>query len=132
MKFRSSTCSLLMALAVVTTAAAASDAPPAKNASIPFADLGGINDWRADGDRALYIQGRNRKWYHAELMGFCPDLGFTEHIGFVIEPNGEFDRFSAIVVRGHSCALKSLSESAPPPKKAAKKQSESPADKPRK
>jgi hypothetical protein len=85
---------------------------------IPFANYGGINDWRADGVSAIYIQGRNRRWYRAELMGSCIDLPFAEHVGFVVEPSGEFDRFSEIIVHGHRCVLKSLVESAAPPAKA--------------
>lgn len=89
----------------------------APDVRIPFANYGGINDWRADGSSALYIQGRNRRWYRAELMTSCIDLPFAEHVGFVVEPSGEFDRFSAIIVRGQRCLLKSLTESAAPPSK---------------
>ena len=97
---------------------AIADAP--KEPEIPFANLGGIRDWRADGDRALYVQGRNRQWYHAELMAPCTDLPFTERIGFVVEPNGDFDRWSSILVRGQQCVLTSFAESGPPPEKDAK------------
>jgi hypothetical protein len=34
-------------------------------AVIRFADLGGIEDWRADGDDAILIEGRNDRWYRA-------------------------------------------------------------------
>ena len=87
---------------------------------IPFANYGGIRDWQADGDRALYIQGRNNRWYRAELLGACTDLPFAEHVGFVVEPSGEFDRFSAIVVHRRQCMVKSLTDSDPPPKRASK------------
>lgn len=95
-------------------------AVPPEQAEIPFAKMGGIRDWQADGDRALYVQGRNQQWYRAELMGSCMDLPFVERIGFVIEPNGEFDRWSSIVVHGQECVLTSLTESGPPREKAGR------------
>lgn len=115
-------------LGSMAVAASAADNPPA-NVRIPFANYGGIFDWRADGDHALYIQGRNRQWYHAELMGPCTDLPFAEHIGFVIEPSGDLDRFSAIVVHHHQCMFTSLTPSGPPPKpaKAARGNTTAPA-----
>lgn len=99
-------------LALCATGALAAE--PVAEATISFANLGGINDWRADGDRALYVQGRNQKWYHAELMGSCIDLPNAERIGFVVEPAGSFDRFSSIIVRGRQCMLRSLTESDAP------------------
>jgi hypothetical protein len=109
----------MKALAVILFVAAlpvrAEESPekPAQ-AEIPFAGMGGIQDWRADGDRALYIEGRNRQWYHAELLGPCIGLNFEHSIGFVIEPMDTFDRFSAIVVDGRVCRLKSLVKSEKP------------------
>ena len=99
--------------------AASSSEPP--QARIPFADHGSIDTWQTDGDRALYLKGPGRHWYHAELMGYCPDLAFANAIGFETRGTGDFDSFSTIVVHGHSCALKSLVKSDPPPHKAKKK-----------
>jgi hypothetical protein len=90
----------------------------AKEASISFADMGGIQNWQADGEKAIYIQGRrNSEWYHATLMSPCIGLNFTDQIGFDIEPSGEFNKFGAIVVDGRKCPVTSLVKSAPPPKK---------------
>lgn len=108
--------------------AAAADAP--KEAEIPFAKFGGIRDWRADGDKALYVQGHNRRWYHADLMGSCTDLPFAEQIGFVVEPGGEFDRWSSILVRGRQCMVTSLKESGPPPPKKSSKDTAAPQSSP--
>ena len=91
-----------------------------REASIPFATLGGIDDWRANGDKGLWIRGRSHKWYYAELLGSCSGLGFHDRIGFVIEPYGSFDRFSSIVVEGRICPIRSLRESEPPPPKKTK------------
>ena len=35
---------------------------PEKPAVIRFADLGGIENWRAEGDRTLLIEGHNHQW----------------------------------------------------------------------
>ncbi len=94
-------------------------APSGPDASIPFANLGGVYDWAADGDHALYIEGIDRKWYHVELLGPCIDLPFAQRIGFVTEPgSGAFDRFSSILVRGQQCPVTRLTRSDPPPPRA--------------
>ena len=102
----------------IGTASAADPAPPKPaQAEIHFANMGGIQDWRADGEKALFIQGRNRQWYRAELMSNCIGLNFTEHVGFVTEPGGDFDKFSAILVDHRECQVISLVKSDGPPKK---------------
>jgi hypothetical protein len=40
-----------------------SSAAPLKEASIPFANNGGIYSWAVVNNRTLLIQGRNRQWY---------------------------------------------------------------------
>lgn len=84
--------------------------------SIPFADQGGIRDWRAVGRDALLVEGTHGKWYRVELMGGCFDLPFAERVGFKSNPTGDFDRFSSVLVRGQRCAVRSVTASAPPPK----------------
>lgn len=90
------------------------EASTGDDARIPFAHLGGIENWRAIDDDTLYIEGRNDKWYRAELRGNCPGLKLETSIGFVTEPVGGFDEFSSIVVDGRECHLKSLAQSEPP------------------
>lgn len=88
--------------------------------SIPFADHGGIRDWRAIGRDALLVEGTGGKWYRVELMTGCFDLPFADRVGFRSNAAGDFDRFSAVFVRGQRCTVKSVTESAPPPKPAKK------------
>ncbi len=97
-------------------AAAASTAPP-KEASIPFANRGGIYNWGVVDNRTLLIQGRNRQWYKATLFAPCIDLPFAQSIAFKTSPSGSFDKFSSIVVRRQRCSLTSLVEIPPPVKK---------------
>ena len=114
----------LAAVFAAVPALAASSAPAVKSddAVIHFANLGGINDWRADGDSTLYIQGRSRSdWYKATLMGPCTGLPFAQTVGFVSEPTGSFDKFSSIVVQGQTCQVQSLVKVAGPPASAKSK-----------
>jgi hypothetical protein len=83
-------------------------------ARIAFADHGGIWNWQAVDRDTLLIEGRDRRWYRAELMGPCTDLPFAQAIGFQSNPTGDFDKFSAVIVRGQRCSLRSLTETAPP------------------
>jgi len=100
-------------------AATASAAAP-KEASIPFANHGGIYNWGVVDNRTLLIQGRNRKWYKATLFAPCIDLPFAQTIGFKTNASGSFDKFSSIVVRRQRCSLTSLVEIPPPVKKPNK------------
>lgn len=100
---------------VCASTAAQSGAANNDNASIPFANHGGIYDWAADGDRGVYIESLDRKWYYAKLLAPCIDLPFAQRVGFITEPgSGDFDKFSAILVRGQECQVVSLIPSQPP------------------
>lgn len=92
-----------------------------EQAAIHFAGMGGIRDWRADGNRILFVEGRNRQWYKAELFGPCTGLEFEHAIGFVVESDDRFDRFSGVVVDGRVCRLKSLIKSEKPAGKSPDK-----------
>ena len=89
--------------------------------SIPFANHGGIRDWQADRDRGLWIQDIHNKWYYATVMSPCIGLNFANSIGFDTRPQGNFDRFSAIVVpREGRCTIQTLRPSGAPPTKHKK------------
>lgn len=93
--------------------------------SIPFANHGGIRDWRADRDRGLWLQDAHGKWYYATVMSPCIGLNFANSIGFDTRPMGSFDKFSAIVVpRSGRCTIQSLRPSGAPPSKRNKAQIE--------
>lgn len=117
----------LIVLALVSGAANSGDAPaaaqktaaiPAPEASIPFANHHGIYSWRVENDRTLLIQSEHGDWYKATLMSSCFDLPFAERLGFHTNPDGSFDRFSSILVRGQRCPLISLVRTEAPGKKA--------------
>jgi hypothetical protein len=113
---------LVVATLLVTPTMAQTEPETAKpvgdEVSISFATMGGIDDWRADGNKALYIKGRrSNEWYYARLMSSCHGLNFANTIGFDSEPNQEFNRFSSLLVDGQNCKLTSLIKSEKPEKK---------------
>lgn len=114
---------LLTSLAAVGALATAAHAAPAEHrklgveASIPFASSVGVRNFRAVDNDTLYIQDNRRRWYRADLMGYCPDLRFAHSIGIVTRGTSTLDRFGQILVRGHSCQITSLVTAAAPDQK---------------
>ncbi len=119
-------------LAVACAAAAAGSAKAATvpvrapQAQIPFANHHGIYDWDVINDRTLLIQSEGGTWYKATLMSPCFNLPFAERIGFKSNPDGSFDRFSAIQVRDQRCPLTSLVVTTAPGAKHKPKQKPKP------
>jgi len=115
-------------------AAAAPGAPAAPaaapQAQIAFANHHGIYSWSVLNDRTLLIQSESGAWYKATLMSSCVELPFAETIGFDTNPDGSFDRFSAILVRHQRCPLISLVRSAPPAKLSRRRLIDGGADSP--
>lgn len=84
-------------------------------ASIPFANHGGINDWRANGTKGIWVQGTDRQWYYGTFFGTCFGLNSALQVGFVPEVTGEFNRWSSIIVPHEShCQLATFEPSAGP------------------
>lgn len=100
-------------------ATSAAKAAPAE-ARIVFANHHGIYTWDVLNDRTLMIQSPTRQWYKATLMSPCFEMPFVETMGFETNPDGSFDRFSAVRVRGQRCPLISFVESPPPVGKVKK------------
>lgn len=102
-------------LRAADSAVAAETKAPPKEAAIPFVRFGNVNDFEADGDSAVWLQARNRQWYHAELWGPCQNLPFVQGIGVEARGVDQLDRFGALIVDGQRCQIRSLTKSAPPP-----------------
>jgi hypothetical protein len=127
---------MICAAASVAPAADDTTAPPASSAAAPapapeaqiaFAKRN-IWNWQVVDDQTVLIQDQGRRWYKATLFSHCIDLPFADRIAFDSNPSGTFDKFSAILVRGQRCPLKSLVETnAPPTKAKAKKPDPAPA-----
>lgn len=123
------TARMLLPLALAGFAAGAvAGEPAARPASIPFANHGGISDWKADGTRGLWVQDVHRQWYYAELMGPCTGLDFVEKLGFETGPDGALDQHGAVSFKDagmlvQRCVFRTFVRSDGPPK-AKKKQPE--------
>ncbi len=113
-------CAALLAVAATAAAAATGDAAAPAQVQIPFASHHGIYDWRVVNDRTVLIESQSFQWYKATLMSACIDLPFAETIGFETNPDGSFDKFSAITVRHQRCPLISLTPTSAPKKSDAK------------
>ena len=90
-------------------------APKLREESIPFVRSDGILEWRADGDRGLYIRSMSGDWYHASTMGRCGRLTSALSIGFETRGPDQLDRFGALRVEGWRCPLASVTRSEGPP-----------------
>jgi hypothetical protein len=108
-----------LALALILAAPAIAAAKPAR-ASIAFANKDGILDWKAADDQTIYLKSIMGKWYRADLFSPCRNLPYGNGIGFRTNPDGSFDRFSAVIVDGANCPLKELTALDGPPPKSVK------------
>jgi hypothetical protein len=101
---------LLFAAAVV---AAAGDV------SIPFANDGGIRDWRADGSKGMWIEAASGHWFYAGFSSQCTTLQSAIGVKFVPESSGALSRWSSIRLKNDQrCFFRTLQPSNAPPKKA--------------
>jgi hypothetical protein len=89
---------------------------PLPEASIPFANSGGIRDWKDGEDGVVYFQDRQRKWYRAELQTPATGIGFVQFIGVEAGPTGSLDRWSMLSIDGQRYAIRSFTrlEGEPP------------------
>ena len=95
-----------------------------KEKSIPFIGTIGLYNFEADGDRGVWLQDQQRRWYYATLLGPCTGLSFANRIAVDTRFGGSsLDRTGSLLVDRQSCKIDSLTASnGPPPKvKKAKK-----------
>ncbi len=88
-----------------------------REASIPFAAENGIRDWQADGSQGLWVRANSGAWYYGRFSFPCTGLQFKEALRFKFNPDGSFDRWSAVLTREQGrCLFKTFEASAEPPK----------------
>jgi len=91
---------------------------PAQQASIPFANRGGIRDWVVEDDSNLLLQDRGGQWYRARLLAPSTYLAFTSSLRFATGPSGTLETLDSVIVRGQKFPIVSLTRIDPPsPKK---------------
>lgn len=86
-------------------------------ASIPFANHRGIDNFETDGDDGIWLQDIRDRWYYGKIIGPCIGLNFATAIGYETRGTSSFDKFGAILVDGQKCQLESLVTSNKPPSK---------------
>lgn len=77
-------------------------------ASIPFANHGGIRNFEANGDRGIWIEDRQRRWYYARLIGPCQNLGHANGLAFDTRGSASLDKFGGVIVEREFCQFESL------------------------
>jgi hypothetical protein len=92
----------------------AADTAPTAATSVSHADM--LN-WLADGQRGLWIQAGNSKWFYARFANICPGLQSTNSLVFETGASNRIDRTSSIFVSGQQrCKVQTLIASDGPPK----------------
>lgn len=72
----------LVALVATASVPALAGPPTAdREVRIPFVQFGAIRGFRPVGDDVVYLQGRRRIWYRAQLNGPCINLPHALRIG---------------------------------------------------
>jgi hypothetical protein len=75
-------------------------------------------NWLADGERGLWIQTRDLKWFYARFTGVCQRVNSTNSLIFNTAASGNIDTTSSVTVpAGGRCRLRSLAPSGGPPEK---------------
>jgi hypothetical protein len=98
-------------------AASAVDAPSAApaQASLSFASTN-IFTWESDGEKGIWVQAIGHQWYYGTFMSPCTGLQFHNGVHFRFGPNGELDRWGAVIVpHVPECFFKSFTVSDGPP-----------------
>jgi hypothetical protein len=111
MRFSATTSLTIAALSLATLAHAAKPAPWSEygiEASIPFANSGGIRNFEANGDRGIWIEDRLRRWYYAKFVGTCQNLEYAAGVVFDTRGSSTFDKFGAVIVEDDYCPIESL------------------------
>jgi hypothetical protein len=84
-------------------------APPAKDALVQSVDLTHITSFRYVNDHTLEVADETGKNFKMELTEDCPGLKGAKDFSLVTESYRNFDRFTAIGVKGSICTFKDFS-----------------------
>jgi hypothetical protein len=81
-------------------------APPAKDALVQSVDLTHIAGFRYLDDHTLEVTDEMGKNFKMELTEACPGLKDARDFSLVTQSYRDFDRFTAIGVKGNICTFK--------------------------
>ena len=75
-----------------------------------------LHDWLADGERGLWVQADDLRWFYARFAHACHGLA-TNSVQFDTRGSGHIDSGSAVIVPGSGrCAVLNFVPSRGPPK----------------
>lgn len=77
-------------------------------ARIAFANSGGIRNFDPNGDRGLWIEDRQRRWYYARIIGPCHNLDHATGLAFDTRGTAALDKFGGVIAGGDFCQFDSL------------------------
>lgn len=103
-------------LAAAGLAAGGVEKAASAEVTIPFANHGGVSDWRVVDDTTLLIKDVHGHWYRAKLLTAATELHFTDSVGFDTSPSGSLGKHSSIVVEGRRYPIVSLTRTERPAK----------------
>jgi hypothetical protein len=72
-------------------------------------------EWRADGNRGLYIRADTGQWYYARTDAPCARLSTALSLRFAGTVQNQLDRYSQVVAEGWRCTVASVVLSQEPP-----------------
>jgi hypothetical protein len=114
--WRTSAAIAALAAADLPMHVAESDPAPAVTAAA-FVNHADLMNWLADGERGLWIQVNNLRWFYARFAGVCHGLNSTNSLVFDTRASTKVDRTSSVVVPGRGpCRVQTLVPSSGPPK----------------
>ena len=114
--WRASAAFVGLVLAGLTVSLRESGADPAATAATSVSRADMLN-WLADGQKGLWIQAGNFRWFYARFANICPGLQSTNSLVFETGASNRIDRTSSISVSGHRrCKVQTLVPSNGPPK----------------
>lgn len=114
--WRPSAAFAVLVLAGLTTNLRESGADPAP-AAAPSVSHTDMLNWLADGQRGLWVQAGNSKWFYARFANVCSGLQSTNSLALETGASNRIDQTSSVIVSGHRrCKVQTLVPSSGPPK----------------
>ncbi len=113
--WRLSAAAVMLAASPLTVTVAGSYSEDA-DSGVPFVNHAQMRAWLADGERGLWIQAGNLRWFYARFARACHGLSATNSLVFDTQGSDNIDSRSAVLVPGRGrCTLQSLVTSEGPP-----------------
>ena len=100
-----------------TTATVAGSYLDNVNSAATFLNRTQLREWLADGERGLWLQAVDLRWFYARFAHACRGVSATNSLSFDTRGSDKIDSRSAVLVPGSArCTLLSFVPSKGPPK----------------